>query len=45
MIELASEMAISQNFAWARHRSDVIKEPTAKFADLEPADRLPSERR
>jgi NAD(P)H dehydrogenase (quinone) len=43
--ELASEMAISRNHAWGRHRSDVINEPTATLDDLEWADRLPPERR
>jgi NAD(P)H dehydrogenase (quinone) len=36
--ELASEMLISQNQAWGRHRSEVSDEPTASLADLEWAD-------
>jgi NAD(P)H dehydrogenase (quinone) len=36
--ELASEMVISQNQAWGRHRSEVINEPTATIEDLEWAD-------
>jgi NAD(P)H dehydrogenase (quinone) len=36
--ELASEMIISQNQAWGRHRSEVSDEPVASLADLEWAD-------
>ena len=36
--ELASEMLISQNQAWGRHRSEVIDEPTATVEDLDWAD-------
>ena len=36
--ELASEMVISQNQAWGRHRSEVVNEPTATLEDLEWAD-------
>ena len=36
--ELASEMLISQNQAWGRHRSEVSNEPTATLEDLEWAD-------
>src|SRR3954468_24099629 len=36
--ELASEMLISQNQAWGRHRSEVNDEPIATLADLEWAD-------
>ena len=36
--ELASEMLISQNQAWGRHRSAVSSEPTASLEDLEWAD-------
>ena len=36
--ELASEMVISQNQAWGRHRSEVTDEPTATLEDLEWAD-------
>ncbi|HXY26791.1 MAG TPA: hypothetical protein VEH82_00750 [Acidimicrobiales bacterium] len=36
--ELASEMLISQNQAWGRHRSEVSNEPTAALDDLEWAD-------
>src|SRR5947208_3550912 len=36
--ELASEMLISQNQAWGRHRSEVSHEPTATLEDLEWAD-------
>ncbi|MBV9917724.1 MAG: NAD(P)H:quinone oxidoreductase [Solirubrobacterales bacterium] len=36
--ELASEMLISQNQAWGRHRSEVIDEPTARVEDLDWAD-------
>jgi NAD(P)H dehydrogenase (quinone) len=36
--ELASEMLISVNQAWGRHRSEVSQEPTATLDDLEWAD-------
>jgi NAD(P)H dehydrogenase (quinone) len=36
--ELASEMLISQNQAWGRHRSEVSDEPVASLDDLEWAD-------
>ena len=36
--ELASEMLISQNQAWGRHRSEVNDEPIATLEDLEWAD-------
>jgi NAD(P)H dehydrogenase (quinone) len=36
--ELASEMVISQNQAWGRHRSEVSDEPIASLGDLEWAD-------
>jgi NAD(P)H dehydrogenase (quinone) len=36
--ELASEMVISQNQAWGRHRSEVVDEPTASLEDLQWAD-------
>src|SRR3954465_13786720 len=36
--ELASEMLISQNQAWGRHRSEVDDEPVATLEDLEWAD-------
>src|SRR4051794_33978572 len=36
--ELASEMVISQNQAWGRHRSEVTDEPVATLEDLEWAD-------
>src|SRR5947207_13558614 len=36
--ELASEMLISQNQAWGRHRSEVNDEPVASLADLDWAD-------
>ena len=36
--ELASEMVISQNQAWGRHRSEVTNEPTASLEDLDWAD-------
>jgi len=36
--ELASEMLISQNQAWGRHRSEVSNEPVAMLEDLEWAD-------
>lgn len=36
--ELASEMLISQNQAWGRHRSDLAAEPTATLEDLAWAD-------
>ena len=36
--ELASEMIISQNQHWGRHRSEVEDEPVATLADLEWAD-------
>jgi NAD(P)H dehydrogenase (quinone) len=36
--ELASEMVISQNQAWGRHRSEVSNEPVAMLEDLEWAD-------
>src|SRR3954452_22576230 len=36
--ELASEMLISQNQAWGRHRSEVNDEPIASLGDLEWAD-------
>ena len=36
--ELASELLISQNQAWGRHRSEVTNEPTATLDDLEWAD-------
>jgi NAD(P)H dehydrogenase (quinone) len=36
--ELASEMLISQNQAWGRHRSEIIDEPIASLDDLEWAD-------
>jgi NAD(P)H dehydrogenase (quinone) len=36
--ELASEMLISQNQAWGRHRSEISNEPTASLEDLEWAD-------
>lgn len=36
--ELASEMVISQNQAWGRHRSEVNDEPIATLEDLEWAD-------
>ncbi len=36
--ELASEMLISQNQAWGRHRSEVSDEPIATLEDLEWAD-------
>jgi len=38
--ELASEMLISQNQAWGRHRSEVSNEPTASLDDLEWADAI-----
>src|SRR6516165_4123975 len=36
--ELASEILISQNQAWGRHRSEVSDEPIASLDDLEWAD-------
>lgn len=36
--ELASEMLISQNQAWGRHRSEIADEPTATLEDLDWAD-------
>jgi NAD(P)H dehydrogenase (quinone) len=36
--ELASELLISQNQAWGRHRSEISDEPTASLEDLEWAD-------
>jgi NAD(P)H dehydrogenase (quinone) len=36
--ELASEMVISQNQAWGRHRSEISDEPIASLDDLEWAD-------
>jgi NAD(P)H dehydrogenase (quinone) len=36
--ELASEMVISQNQAWGRHRSEISNEPSASLEDLEWAD-------
>ncbi len=36
--ELASEMLISQNQHWGRHRSEVADEPVATLGDLEWAD-------
>jgi NAD(P)H dehydrogenase (quinone) len=36
--ELASELLISQNQAWGRHRSEVNDEPVASLADLDWAD-------
>src|SRR3954454_512494 len=36
--ELASEMLVSQNQAWGRHRSEVNDEPIATLEDLEWAD-------
>jgi NAD(P)H dehydrogenase (quinone) len=36
--ELASEMLISQNQAWGRHRSEISDEPIASLDDLEWAD-------
>ncbi len=36
--ELASEMLISQNQAWGRHRSEMSDEPIASLDDLEWAD-------
>jgi NAD(P)H dehydrogenase (quinone) len=36
--ELASELLISQNQAWGRHRSEVTGEPVATLDDLEWAD-------
>ena len=36
--ELASEMLISQNQYWGRHRSEVADEPVATLGDLEWAD-------
>ena len=36
--ELASELLISQNRSWGRHRSEVEDEPVATLEDLEWAD-------
>jgi len=36
--ELASELVISQNQYWGRHRSEVEDEPVASLEDLEWAD-------
>lgn len=36
--ELASELVISQNQYWCRHRSEVEDEPVATLEDLEWAD-------
>jgi NAD(P)H dehydrogenase (quinone) len=40
--ELASELLISQNQYWGRHRAEVEDEPVATLDDLEWADGSPS---